>query len=439
MIPFTVRVRGRPQRPSRPAREHAVVEILPEQPQLPELVGDVLADVGDRAVRSHDDLLALFVCVPRFIILARVAAVALGGLARVLNRHHPAACETSFLLQIHCAACFQDVEGLRPELQPQDVAFPRQQVVIDIHPRHRLEMRADDAVGDEARDRGVLVATVLDVVQHLGPHRQPGLVLLVPIRHARVQVPAVVIEAGAIGRFADLVERLAFEHLETDDHVGDLDARIVDVILNLYRHAAEAQRSNERVAEGGVAQVTDMRRLVRIDRGVLDDGLSLGDPRRRRAAVCETFEKKRRALEKEIQIAVRCRGHTRNAFERSEGAGNLLRDRARRLAQAAGQLERDRRTEVTQFAIRRIVEDDACQRLRVEAVERPQHAADVCADAVVNGQDHRRRVTVMAEFWIRFGLRFSAGVRYAFSNDAGRWLCRLEGSCVIVRRVDVDE
>ena len=40
-------------------------------------------------------------------------------------------------------------KALRPEVQAQDVAFPRQQVVVDVHPRHRLQVAADDAVGDE--------------------------------------------------------------------------------------------------------------------------------------------------------------------------------------------------------------------------------------------------------------------------------------------------
>ena len=76
----------------------------------------------------------------------------------------------------------QYVERLRPELEPQDVAFPGQQVVVDVEPRHRGQMAAHDAVGDEGRDVGVLVAAVLDVVQGRGAHRQP---LLVPARTIR--------------------------------------------------------------------------------------------------------------------------------------------------------------------------------------------------------------------------------------------------------------
>ncbi len=59
-------------------------------------------------------------------------------------------------------------------------------------------MAADDAIGDEAGDGGVLVTAVLDVVERLRADLESGLVLAVPIGHARVEVPAVVVEARAV-------------------------------------------------------------------------------------------------------------------------------------------------------------------------------------------------------------------------------------------------
>ena len=103
---------------------------------------------------------------------------------------------------------------------------------------------------------------------------------LVPLRDARVEIPAVVIEPrrSAIRLASSSVSCL--ELLEADDHVRDLHAGVVDVVLHFDRVAAEAQHAHQRVAERGVAQVADVRRLVRVDRGVLDDGLLR--PRRRR-------------------------------------------------------------------------------------------------------------------------------------------------------------
>ena len=152
------------------------------------------------------------------------------------------------------------------------------------------------------------------------------------------------------------VERLALEHAEADDDVRHLDAGVVDVVLDLHRDAAEAEDADQRVAERGVAQVADVRRLVRVDRRVLDDRLAGARARCGRRPGARRSSRKRRPLEKDIQVAVGRGGDPGNAFERAERAGNLLGDRAWRLAQAARQLERDRRAEVAQLAVRRVLE-----------------------------------------------------------------------------------
>ena len=74
--------------------------------------------------------------------------------------------------------------------------------------------------------------------------------------------------------------RLVFELAKSDDDVGDLDAGVVDVVLHLDGNAAEALHAYERVAQRGIAKVADVRRLVRVDGGVLDDRLSAVDRRR---------------------------------------------------------------------------------------------------------------------------------------------------------------
>ena len=72
---------------------------------------------------------------------------------------------------------------------------------------------------------------------------------------------------------ADLGERLVLELAKADRDVRDLDAGVVDVVLDLDLAAEEAQQPSEGVAERGVAQVADVRRLVRIDGRVFDDRL----------------------------------------------------------------------------------------------------------------------------------------------------------------------
>ena len=64
--------------------------------------------------------------------------------------------------------------------------------------------------------------------------------------------------------------------MEADHHVGHLHAGVVDVVLHLDALPARAQHAHERIAQRGVAQVPDVRRLVGIDVGVLDDDLFAG-------------------------------------------------------------------------------------------------------------------------------------------------------------------
>ena len=260
------------------------------------------------------------------------------------------------MLQVDGAALLEDVERLGPEFQPEDVAFPREQVVVDVHPRHRLQVAADDPIGDEGADIGGFVSAMLDVVQRLGAVLQPILVLFVPLRHARVEIPAVEIEAGGIRDAANLLERLALEHPEADDDVGDLDAGVVDVVLHFDRDAAEPEDAHQGVAERGIPQVADVRRFVRIDRRVLDD--RLGGRRRGRRGGRQPIEQKTAPFEEEVQIAVGRGRHARDAFERAERAGDFLRNRPRRLPQPPRQLEGDRRAKIAEFAVWRVIEDD---------------------------------------------------------------------------------
>ena len=151
-------------------------------------------------------------------------------------------------------------------------------------------------------------AAMFEIVQGRGADRQPLLVACIPFGHARVEIPAVVVETRRLGEVPDLLEAAVLQLAEADDDVGHLDAGVVDVVLHFDRRAAERERAHERVAERRVAQVADVRRLVRVDRRVLDDGLvglavwpapaGAMSPRKPR-------DQKRRPVEKHVQVAVR--------------------------------------------------------------------------------------------------------------------------------------
>ena len=71
-------------------------------------------------------------------------------------------------------------------------------------------------------------------------------------------------------------QRHFFEVHEADDDVGHLDAGVVDVVLNVDLMAGGAEHADEGVAEDGVAQVADVRGLVGVDAGVLDQDVVSG-------------------------------------------------------------------------------------------------------------------------------------------------------------------
>src|ERR1700687_1186706 len=61
---------------------------------------------------------------------------------------------------------------------------------------------------------------------------------------------------------------------ESHSHVGDLHSGIVDVVLDIPFPAGKTQQANKGVAEDGIAEVSDVRGLVRIDTRVLDQNLA---------------------------------------------------------------------------------------------------------------------------------------------------------------------
>ena len=121
------------------------MEVLVEQSELPELVCDILADVGDGAVGSDDDL---------------VIVVSLG-----IDSHHPAALVLAFGLEEDRITSLELFEGVVPELEVEDVAFARQQVVAHADALHRGEMALHDRHRDQGRHFRGFVAVFFDLLQ----------------------------------------------------------------------------------------------------------------------------------------------------------------------------------------------------------------------------------------------------------------------------------
>ena len=206
-------------------------------------------------------------------------------------------------------------------------------------------MAPDDAIGDEGGDVGVLVAAMLDVVERLRPDLQASLVLAVPLGHARVEVPAVVIEARSVGDLLDVCERHVLEDAKPDDDVGHLDAGVVDVVLDLDGMPLKRSTRTSVSPSAEFAEMPDVSGLVRVDGRVLDDGLA-GVAIGGEGAGARRDRGEMRALEEEIEISVGRSRYLTYAFERPERGGDFLAIARGALRRPAGQLERGRRAEV---------------------------------------------------------------------------------------------
>jgi hypothetical protein len=294
-------------------RDGLVLEVDAERAELPELVRHVLPRVRDRAVRADEDFVRVFHPLE---------------LRRAFERHHPAAGVLPLRLEARRGRLLQELERLRPEVPPEDVALAREKIVRDADPRHRRQVNADDGLGEPRRTRRdpplrrAEVAPkrrALDRVEDAAPLLLELLPLRVGPPDERVEVPRQVSEparrdAGRIERkrgedLLDLApERAcAFRLVELlrvqqpDDDVRHLYACVVEVVLRLDGPPESAEVAHEDVAEDGVSQVPDVRSLVRVDVRVLDDHLPAVrlDVRRRR----EQRRERPRAVEPQVDVA----------------------------------------------------------------------------------------------------------------------------------------
>ena len=243
-------------------------------------------------------------------------------------------------------------------------------------------------------DRRRLAAAVLDVVQCGGANLQPLFVFVVPLGDAGVEIPAVVVESRRVGDAADVVEALVLELAEPDDHVGHLDACVVDVVLHLDRHAAKPLHAHERVAERRVSQVADVRRLVRVDRGVLDDGLRSAD-RPSSTGLSSARRPSTAAYARTPRDPDRCsdsrsapprRGRCRRSVPSAAASSCAIARGA--LRSAPRQLERHRRREVAELALGRILDRQMRQRVRRELIELLKRRQQPLPQAFVNWKNH---------------------------------------------------
>src|SRR5579859_2076206 len=244
----------------------AIAKIPPQPPKFPEVIRNVLTNIGDRAVRA-DNHLGIFI---------RSAIFTLGRL-RARTLHHPASLIFAFGLEVEHALLFHLLEGQVPEVQMENLALLRKKVVLNIEPLHGFKMPPDDCGRDDLAHLGSLVASLLDVMQRLQAQLNVLLVLFVPLRDTGIEVPAVIIEGPSAGWIGDQSLYFALPFLleikKAHHHIRHLDAGVVDIVLYIDVCAGGAQQTDKGIAQNRIPQVPDVCGLVGIDAGVLDQNL----------------------------------------------------------------------------------------------------------------------------------------------------------------------
>jgi len=171
-------------------------------------------------------------------------------------------------------------------------------------------------------------------------HVAAGAAVAIEETDLRVEIPTVVVEWIIFGECRidcfDLVEVLLFQVQETDYNISDLDACVVDVVLHLDSIARGFQDSHERVAQDGIAHVTNVGSFVGVNARVFDHLLRsikllfvLGDCPRKDA---EQF----RAIVKDIDVTGARDLDARDFFDVFELSLELFRDAAGVLLFACG-------------------------------------------------------------------------------------------------------
>ena len=242
-------------------------------------------------------------------------------------------------------------------------------------------MRVDDPPRDLLDEHRRRVAPLLDLTEHgASPVEQLG-IGLIPRGHRDVDPRAVLIE-----RFVRL--RFDAELANSDHNVGNLDAGVVDVVVHLDGMAGAPEHTRDRVSDARVAQVADMRRLVGVGGGVLDESLPGGgrpgvgqlEPAGRLEIGRHGEHRLRPGADVEVGVDVPRRGHGPCVHpghgRRLEAGRKVGGDRGGRATEDARQAQWRRRRPVAELGARRALDHHLERSVHAEIVERTPHGLD---------------------------------------------------------------
>ena len=188
-------------------------------------------------------------------------------------------------------------------------------------------------------------------------------VFIVPLGDAGVEVPAIVVDA-LVARFEvveegfDVGDGFVFDVLQADDDVGDLDAGVVDVVLDVDLFAGGAEEANEGVAEDGIAEMADVRGLVGVNAGVLDDGAALVAGCGLDFVACGEGFGGGGAIEAGVDVSGACNFESSEAGDGAERGDDFLGNLAGSFFETAGQFESEGQSVFTEFGFGRLLDGE---------------------------------------------------------------------------------
>ena len=201
-------------------------------------------------------------------------------------------------------------------------------------------MAAGDGFGDRRPDLRPGRFAALEAAEGLPPDRRALRIGLDPAGRLGIEVPAEVVEAGLPREAAHLAGVRPAQHRETERDIRDLHPGVINVVLYFHPRSQEAENAGEGVPERGVAQMADVRGLVGVDAGVLDDVRPLSGPLRRdRGRLGTPLGQQRRPPEKDIHIPRPGHLHPEHLVAAPERRRQFLRDGPRRATEPAGESE----------------------------------------------------------------------------------------------------
>src|SRR5262249_5163354 len=138
-----------------------ISEILAEKTKFPKLKGNVLADIGDGAVGTHDNF------VERVFIVGGGVIFFFGGApGRLLfPGQDPAARHLAGSSELDGGGFFQLGERRIPEVQVENLALAGEEIVADIEAIHGAEVSGYDGVRDDLSDFGFFTAAFFNGAQ----------------------------------------------------------------------------------------------------------------------------------------------------------------------------------------------------------------------------------------------------------------------------------